>query len=190
MHAFPNAKLDLTDIPVQLSNLSSLTVDVEWSYGVGRDITASGADGANLDAAGMNANVCVDMFLDSVAANAGITNKAAYEVMVWLGRYGPATLPIGYLQGVAVILTVNDGTSFDLYFGDNSIGQKVFTWVAQSNTTTMDADIAPLLNELGNHGGPTTSDHLGYVAFGTETLYSVDNVTFSVPKLSMDMVTG
>jgi len=190
VHAFPNAKLDLGVPAVQLTNMSSLKVDVEWTYGAGRDVLATGANGPDLDAAGMNANVCVDMFLDPVADNSGVTNKAAYEVMVWLGRYGPATLPIGYLQGVAVILTVDDGTSFDLYFGDNSIGQKVFTWVAQTNTTSMDADIAPLVNELANHGGPTTSDYLGYIAFGSEALYSVDNVTFAVPKLSMDMVTG
>ncbi len=148
VHAFPNAKLDLGAIPVQLTNMSSLTVDVEWTYGVGRDVEATGANGADLDAAGMNANVCIDMFVDPVADNSGITNKASYEVMIWLGRYGPATLPIGYLQGVAVILTVNDGTSFDLYFGDNSIGQKVFTWVAQTNTTALDADIAPLVGEF------------------------------------------
>lgn len=162
---------------------------MDWAYGVGT-VVVDTTDGANLDAATLNANVCVDMFLDPDAASSGLTDKAAFEVMVWLGRYGTSTLPIGYLEGVAIIITVNDGTSFDLYYGDNGIGQKVFTWVAQSNTTSMNADINPLLKELANHGGPTVSDHLGYVAFGTEALYSMDNVTFSVPKLSMDMVTG
>lgn len=190
VHAFPNAKLTVSEIPVTLSNVSSLTLDVEWSYGVGNTAAPNGTVDPTLDAAGLNANVCVDMFLDPVEAQSGLTDKAAYEVMVWLGRWGPATLPIGYAQGVAVILTVADGHSFDLYFGDNSIGQKVFTWVAQSNTTSMNADINPLINELSNHGGPTTTDHLGYVAFGTEALYSLQNVTLSVPRLSMDLVTG
>ena len=84
---------------------------------------------------------------------------------------------------------MGDGTSFGLFYGDNSLGQKVFTWVAHGNTTSFHADIYPLLGELEQFGGPSQTDHLGYVAFGSEALYSLQNVTFAVPGLVMDLAT-
>jgi len=77
----------------------------------------------------------------------------------------------------------------DLYYGSNSLGQKVFTWVAGDNTTTFTGDLAPLVSKLSNNSGPVDDDYLGYVAFGSEALYSFENVTFYVPVLDMDIVT-
>jgi hypothetical protein len=176
-------------IPVQLSTVSGLKLNANWTYGLG-DSAASVNDDTSLSAENLNANVCVDMFVDPDATNSQDTTTAAYEVMVWLGRWGSATLPIGWLEGERLILTVSDGTSFGLYFGSNSLGQKVFTWVAHGNTTTFDADIYPLLGQLSQFGGPAQSDHLGYVAFGSEALYSLQNVTFAVPDLQMDLTTA
>ena len=190
MHAFPNAKLDLPGvIPLTLSTVGALKVNTNWTYGLGDDIAASNDD-ASLSAANLNANVCVDMFADADATNSQDTTTAAYEIMVWLGRWGAATLPIGWDEGERLILTVNDGTSFGLFYGDNSLGQKVFTWVAHGNTTSFNADISPLIAELSQFGGPALSDSLGYVAFGSEALYSLQNVTFAVPHLAMDVTTA
>ena len=189
VHAFANAKLDMPRvIPVQLSNMSNLALDVKWSYAVG-DKAENATDVNSLDVIEMNANVCVDMFLDQAKLDIEVTEKSAFEVMVWLGRWGTATQPIGNLQGVVVTENVN-GTLFDLYFGDNSNGQQVYTWVAQSNTTEFVGDIAPLINSLSTHGGPTTADYLGYVAFGSEALWSTTNVTFAVRELNLDLVTN
>jgi hypothetical protein len=189
VHAFPNAKLDLPDImPVQLSGMTALRVSTNWTYGLG-DTVAPTNDDASLSAEDLNANVCVDMFVDPDATSSQSTTTAAYEIMVWLGRWGPATLPIGWLQGERLILTVDDGTSFGLFFGDNSLGQKVFTWVAHGNTTSFNGDIYPLLAEIQQFGGPVQTDNLGYVAFGSEALYSLQNVTFAVPDLAMDITT-
>jgi hypothetical protein len=190
VHAFPNAELNLPSvIPVQLSTMTGLKVNTNWTYGLGDSIAPTNDDAA-LSAETLNANVCVDMFADPDATNAQNTTSAAYEIMVWLGRWGTATLPIGWLEGERLILTVSDGTSFGLFYGDNSLGQKVFTWVAHGNTTTFNADIYPLLGQLGQFGGPAQTDHLGYVAFGSETLYSLQNVTFAVPGLAMDLTTA
>jgi hypothetical protein len=182
--------LELPDvIPVQLSAVSGLTLNTKWTYGLG-DEAATVNDDASLSAENLNANVCLDMFVDADATKSQSTTGAAYEIMVWLGRYGTATLPIGWLEGERYIITVSDGTSFGLFFGSNSLGQKVFTWVAHGNTTTFDADIYPLLAKLSQFGGPVPSDHLGYVAFGSEALYSLQNVTFAVPDLQMDLVSA
>jgi len=189
VHAFPNAKLELPDvIPVELSSISALKLNTNWTYGLGDSVALINND-AELAGENLNANVCVDMFIDPDANSSQSTTTAAYEVMVWLGRWGTATLPIGYVEGERLILTVSDGTSFGLYYGDNSLGQKVFTWVAHGNTTTFNSDINPLLEQLAQFGGPQDTDHLGYVAFGSEALYSLQNVTFSVPDLEMDLTT-
>jgi hypothetical protein len=107
VHAFPNAKLDVnTTIPIQLSNMSTLALDVAWSYNVG-DTPTNSTDSSAISAAGMNANVCVDMFLASDKNKSTSTTDAQFEVMVWLGRYGAATQPIGILQGARDTFTVN-----------------------------------------------------------------------------------
>lgn len=99
MHAFPNAKLDLNKtIPVQLADLDTLMIDTKWSYAIGSK-TANTTNSTRLAAAGLNANVCVDMFLSSQEANSSSTTTSSYEVMVWVGRWGPATQPIGNLLG-------------------------------------------------------------------------------------------
>ncbi|OCL02672.1 glycoside hydrolase family 12 protein, partial [Glonium stellatum] len=187
VHAFPNAKLLLPDtIPVQLSNLSSLTLDVEWTYGLG-NYAHNETNNTAIAAGGVNANVAVDMFLANDRDNSTSTSDAAYEVMVWLGRWGDATDPIGLFNGSRATHDAN-GTVFDLYYGDNDLGQRVFTWVAQQNVTAFTGDIGPLLQRLSNFSGPGEEAYLGYLAFGSEVLYSFENATIYVPKLEMDVL--
>jgi hypothetical protein len=77
--------------------------------------------------------------------------------------------------------------SSDLYTGKNGKGQNVWTWVAATTTNRFVGDIRPILTELAGQNGPTGSDYLGYVSFGSEAYYSPQNVTFSVPELSIDI---
>ncbi|KAK3044042.1 hypothetical protein LTS18_002324 [Coniosporium uncinatum] len=128
------------------------------------------------------------MFIAADATNSSSTTDSAYEVMIWFGRWGDATQPIGIAEGSQDNHVIN-GTTFDLYYGSNSLGQKVFTWVAGDNTTTFTGDLAPLVSKLSNNSGPVGDDYLGYVAFGSEALYSFENVTFYVPVLEMDIIT-
>jgi hypothetical protein len=58
----------------------------------------------------MNANVAVDMFFDANKDTSSKSTKAAHEVMVWLGMFGPATQPIGFQVGSLVTKSIN-GTS-------------------------------------------------------------------------------
>jgi len=66
----------------------------------------------------------------------------------------------------------------------------VHTWIADSNTTEFNGDVSPLLFQLADNGGPGPDDNLGYVAFGSETWYSFENVTFYVPRLVMNPQAG
>jgi hypothetical protein len=95
VHAFPNAKLNSTSLPVQLSSLTSMDVEVSWNYAVGNAVTDT-TDTAALTNAQLNANVCFDIFLSSDRTKSESTTDSSYEVMIWLGQFGPSTQPIGY----------------------------------------------------------------------------------------------
>jgi hypothetical protein len=65
---------------------------------------------AQLADVGLNANVAIDMFLDSDSSKATSSTQAKYEVMVWLGTFGAATEPIGLKEGVLKTQDVNGTT--------------------------------------------------------------------------------
>jgi len=89
--------------------MSALTLDVEWSYALG-DAAALTTDANGLQEGGLNCNVAVDMFMDPDLQKSTNTSESAYEVMIWLGRWGLATDPIGIAEGVRDTLTVNSTT--------------------------------------------------------------------------------
>lgn len=80
-------------------------------------------------------------------------------------------------------------TRSDLFTGANQFGQNVLTWLASDNTTEFNANVMPLVTDLEEYTGPRSSDYLGYVAFGTEALYSDSNATLYVPTLEMNVLT-
>jgi hypothetical protein len=106
VHAFPNAKLEKI-LPVQVSKIDTLPVDVSWTYAKGNVAAAPGAMVA-ADLAGdvVNANVAVDMFLSANQNDATDATKATHEVMVWFGRFGSSALPLGWPKD-------NSGTPLD-----------------------------------------------------------------------------
>jgi hypothetical protein len=67
-----------------------MPVDMRWTYGPGSQV-ANVTNSSVLDANLLNANVCIDMFLDGDSDLASITNGSAYEVRwnrihnVWAG---------------------------------------------------------------------------------------------------------
>jgi hypothetical protein len=188
VHAFPNIKLDDdSTFPVEISKVRAIDFSTEWAYGVG-DVVPNTTNVAQLADVGLNANVAIDMFLDSDSSKATSSTQAKYEVMVWLGTFGAATEPIGLKEGVLKTQDVN-GTTFSLYFGENGIGQSVLTWVSSGTVQNFYADIGPLLQGLTGIGGPTTEDYLGYMAFGSEALSATQNVTLYNPVLNMEVRT-
>jgi len=189
VHSFPNALLNITALPIQVSDLNSLTLDVQWSYAPGDvQVAPAAVSQADLDGVTLNANVALDMFFDPDQKTSLDSSKAAIEVMVWLGRYGTATDPIGYNNPPALSATI-DNVVFELYYGQNDGTQQwVFTWLATGNPTVFTGDIAPLIQGIVSVApkvGPATNAYLGYTAFGSETFYSGGNVTFAVPHLAI-----
>lgn len=190
VHAFPNIKLDGegTLFPVQISRIKSIPVDVEWTYGIGTQ-AANSTDVATMAAALVNTNVAIDMFLDADINSAKSSTEAKYEIMVWLCTIGSATQPIGFAQG-AVATEVVNGTTFNLYFGQNSLGQYVLTWSATTPVEKFIGDIAPLVTRVGTLGlsnFPQSENYLGYMGLGSEALWTPQDVTFDVSYLSMDV---
>lgn len=99
MHAYPNALLNDTALPVQVSTLNNLTIDLQWNYAQTKAETA--LDINSLMAGNLNANAAVDMFLSDDKTKAENATEATHEVMIWLGRFGLSTIPLGFTWGEA-----------------------------------------------------------------------------------------
>jgi hypothetical protein len=188
VHAFPNVKVDNQVFPATIKDLKGMVIDLEWTYGVGKEAVDK-TDEAELTASEVNANVAIDIFLDSDKEQSQESSKANWEIMVWLAAFGPATQPIGLAEGDLKTQEVN-GTEFKLYFGQNGLGQNVLSWVADKYTEKFHGDIAPLIQtiaEMDDPDYPKAADYMGYMSMGTEAYSSADFVTFHVPMLSIDV---
>jgi hypothetical protein len=195
VHAFPNIKLNAdkeTVMPIQLSTLKTIPIDVLWYYSTGSTAPTT-VDIAALTNVEANTNVAIDMFLDDDSGKSSDPEKAAFEVMVWLAAFGAATQPIGLAEGAKATETIN-GVTFNLFYGQNGLGQTVLTWMVPAGTiaNNFNGDLSPLvtydfskLTLPANIPYPSTSAYLGYVGMGSETYYSTANVTLSVPKLDL-----
>lgn len=187
VRAFPNALLEGADnLPKTLSSIKEIPVDLAWTYGLG-DSNQTSTDPATLEAQNVNANVAIDIFMDTNSGKSTVTTQAKHEVMVWLAKYGPATQPIGWDKGAQQTVVVN-GTSFGLYTGQNGNGVNVWTWVASTTTNRFVGDILPLVTALETSSGPNGNDYLGYFGFGTEAYNSPTNVTFACSELYIDVL--
>lgn len=143
-----------------------------------------------MSAANVNTNVAIDMFLDDDMNSAQSTTQAKYEIMVWLATIGAATQPIGLATGAVADAVIN-GTTFNLYYGQNSLGQYVLTWSAATYVENFVGDIYPLLSKvvsLGRSDFPSASSYLGYMGLGSEALWTPQTVTFDVSYLSMQIL--
>lgn len=195
VHAFPNIKLNAdqkTVMPLRISDIQTVDIDVEWYYGVGSTppTTVEPAALSNVDAA---TNVAIDMFLDDDRTKSTDPEEAEFEVMVWLAAFGAATQPIGLAEGSKATEIIN-GVTFDLYYGQNGLGQTVVTWTVPAGTIANNfiGDLSPLVTyDFGrltlpaNIPYPSSNAYLGYIGMGSEALSATQNVTLSVPKLEM-----
>ncbi|GLI80205.1 hypothetical protein PoHVEF18_008556 [Penicillium ochrochloron] len=187
VHAFPNIMVDNV-LPIELDKMTKVDLDLHWTYGVGNTVASSTVE-STLTADNLQTNVAIDMFFDSDKTNAGNSTLAKYEVMIWFADFGSSAQPIGLSAGAVTTKTLN-GTTFELYTGTNSAKQNVLSWVAAETTEAFTGDIYPLITDLYTLTGdiyPSNSDYMGIFQFGTEAFSSDKNVTFSVPKLSIDI---
>ena len=96
VHSYPNAGLNNTVLPIQLSDVSNLNLALNWTMGpstapsAGNTTIASPIDTEGLRALDAKANVAVDMFLDADPQKAKSSVMATYEMMIWIGSVGGA----------------------------------------------------------------------------------------------------
>ncbi|KAH7333128.1 concanavalin A-like lectin/glucanase domain-containing protein [Rhexocercosporidium sp. MPI-PUGE-AT-0058] len=183
VHSFPNIKLNSADLPLQLSNLSSLNITASWS------MTAA-SQSKTLDEIDTAANVIIDMFLDPSPVSANSTTLPKYEIMIWLAEFG-GKRPIGFSSSIKKPPHYSlNSTDFTLYSGPNSNGQFVYSWLGSTNITDFDEDISPLLHYLWRHKLIDDSNYLGVVQFGTETFHASSNVVFSAHDYNLSIAAG
>ena len=68
----------------------------------------------------------------------------------------------------------------------------MLSWVATKHAYTFKASLSEFMEAIykeNNPDYPSSTDYLGYVAFGQEAYSATNNVTFSVPKLRVDIST-
>ena len=110
MHAYPNVEVT-ADLPLTLSDLSSLTVDLAWTYALG-NTPKDTSDTPEFDSIALNTNVAIDMFFDSKKENATNSTIAEYEIMVWFAHYGDAAQTIGNASGIVETQAINQTTLY------------------------------------------------------------------------------
>ncbi|KAH8759145.1 concanavalin A-like lectin/glucanase domain-containing protein [Hyaloscypha finlandica] len=202
-HAFPQATLQDTALPITLLDLGALELEFSWTMGIG-DEAAPMNSVRRLESQAVNATVALDLYLDADKDKAGQGGEAAFEMIIWFAKYGLFD-PIGFGNGSDTLAghTTLAGNDFDLYAGKNANLQNVFTWIASdpNGITDFKGDISPLFNIVLNLATtaknfadldvslPIFGDYLGYVGFGNQVYSSIGHITFAVPKLGIDLQT-
>ena len=182
---FPYMKLSPSRLPVQLWNVSTLQFSGKWTT------TVEGTDGQSpqqqakaYDDIGLKVNSAIDMFLSDDIANSTEVGPPI-EIMIWLW-YVPAILPLGHAESTPDKDVVEvDGTKFSLYHGWNAQGQHVFSWLAQKNMTSTDADYSPLLKYIWQKGLLSGALYLGQLEFGTEVMHAGLPTTFTATDYNL-----
>lgn len=145
----------------QVSSISSIPTTIEYSY------TYDGT---------LVADVAYDLFTSSTADGSN-----EYEIMIWLAALGGAG-PISS-TGSAVATTTIAGVSFSLYSGPNG-DTTVYSFVAESETTSFSGDLMDFFNYLSSNQGFPTSQYLTTVEAGTEP-FTGTNAVLTVSSYSV-----
>jgi hypothetical protein len=102
----------------------------------------------------------------------------AYEIMLWMNKYGPVG-PLGSRQTTTSV----GGHTWDVYRGSNGANQ-VFSFVRTGNTSSGTVDVKAVLNWLRGNGwmGDVT---LGDVQFGYEITSAAGGLDFTTNSFSV-----
>lgn len=182
---FPYMKVWPSRLPVQLWNISSLEFSAKWrTYVQGTQDQSPQEQAIAFDNTALRVNTAIDMFLSDDATNStGLGSPI--EIMIW-PWYTPTVLPLGHAESTPVVDTVEvGGTNYSLYHGWNLQGQHVFSWLAQQNITSTDADFAPLLNYIVEKGLLSGALYVGQLEFGTEVMHAGEETVFEASDYTL-----
>lgn len=133
-----------TELPIRLN--AGRDIFTSWNYGL------SGVTGTM--------NVAYDLWLHNIP-NPDWQNNPTDEVMIWTHRTGGAG-PVGTPQATVNIA----GASWTLYRGN--IGWNVFSFVRNSNTSSVTLHLQDFLNNLIGRGWVPNTKYLSSIQAGTE----------------------
>ncbi|MGW1057396.1 GH12 family glycosyl hydrolase domain-containing protein [Micromonospora rubida] len=131
-----------TNLPVQVSQLSSAPSSISYNY-VG----------------GATYNASYDIWLDPSPKRDGVNQM---EIMIWLNRQG-SIQPIGSPVGSATVA----GRTWEVWRGNNG-GNNVISYLAPSAIPSMSFDVLDFINDTRNRGAITNSWYLTSVQAGFE----------------------
>ncbi|KAH8700655.1 putative endoglucanase [Talaromyces proteolyticus] len=127
-------------------------------------------------------NIVADVSYDIFTSDSP-NGAAAYEIMIWLGALGGAG-PISSTG--SPIATVNiAGATWKLYYGINTTW-KVFSFVAESEQTSFNADLLDFFKYLIQHQGYPSTQYVGTIAAGTEPFVGSGQLTTTEYLLSVN----
>lgn len=131
-----------TNLPLQLSAISSVTSSITYHY----------VSGATYDAA-------YDIWLDPTPKRDGVN---AMEIMIWFNRQG-SIQPIGSPVGTTTI----GGRSWEVWRGNNG-SNNVISYVAPSPVTSWNFSVLDFINDTKNRGAVTSAWYLTSIQAGFE----------------------
>ncbi|KXJ88329.1 concanavalin A-like lectin/glucanase domain-containing protein [Microdochium bolleyi] len=181
VHSFPHVNLRSARLPVKLDDIKTADMAVEWGMGPNATFPKGdtlGADEAALVATKAMATIAYDLWIDEDPDVASSASKAAYEIMIWLGKYGDAQPIASSYPSVPSGTLEVDGQGFTLYVGKNAVGQTVCSWVLDKGATKFKMDIVPLITELTKKKLIPAKAYLGGIHFGVEAFYASETIAF------------
>lgn len=101
----------------------------------------------------------------------------------------PTTLQIlpVCLPSTPTILTLLSGMNSFLFQGNNTQNQTVYSWLPETNLTTIDADYSPLVHYLWQNSFMPKDLYLGTLQFGTESFHATNEVLFRAGNYTFNL---
>ncbi|MDH6462823.1 hypothetical protein M2302_003004 [Micromonospora sp. A200] len=131
-----------TNLPIQVSQISSATSSISYKYVSGAIYNAS-----------------YDIWLDPTPKKDGVNQM---EIMIWLNRQG-SIQPIGSPVGTTTLV----GRAWEVWRGSNG-SNNVISYVAPSPITSMNFSVLDFINDVKNRGAITSSWYLTSIQAGFE----------------------
>ncbi|MCF0091615.1 cellulose binding domain-containing protein [Micromonospora sp. MH99] len=131
-----------TNLPIQVSQISSATSSIAYRY-----------------VSGATYNASYDIWLDPSPKRDGVNQM---EIMIWLNRQGPIQ-PIGSVVGTANLA----GRTWEVWRGSNG-SNNVISYVAPSPISSLNFSVLDFINDTRNRGAITNSWYLTSIQAGFE----------------------
>jgi hypothetical protein len=131
-----------TNLPIQVSQISSATSSINYTY-----------------VSGATYNASYDIWLDPTPRRDGV---AAMEIMIWFNRQGNIQ-PIGSRTGSATI----GGRTWEVWTGSNG-SNNVISYVSPSAISSWSFSVLDFINDTRNRGSITNSWYLTSIQAGFE----------------------